>query len=214
MMVQRAGWAGASQRGSYVQAMFFDGQGFMAHKSLGISGALELKDATVCVIQGTTIELNLQDFSGLNNLNIMPISFEDIAAAVAAYQNGQCDAFTHVRSQLAGIRSTFGNRDDHVILPDVIVEDPLGPVVPHGADQWFAIVRTVMSILIYAEAYGIDSTHVPTTVTGNLEVDRLFGPSRFVRPGEPGAQSDDGSGRDPGRGQLRRDLRPSHGSSG
>ena len=94
---------------------------------------------------------------------------------VAAYQGGQCDAFTNDRSQLAAISSAFDNRADHLILPETISEEPLGPVVPHGDDQWFDIVKTVMGILIYSEAYGVTSGSVPTSVTGETKVDRLFG---------------------------------------
>ena len=177
MLVRTAAWTTSrdSQWGNYAQTMFFDGQGFMVHRDLGISSALELKGATVCVTQGTRTELNLHDFSDKTDLNILLRSFEDIDAAVAAYGSGLCDAFTNDRSELAALVSTFQDRDDHVILPETITEEPLGPVVPHGDDQWFDIVKTVMSILIYAEAYGIDSTNIPTSGTGNWNADRLFG---------------------------------------
>ena len=177
MLVRTVTWTTSrdSQWGNYAQTMFFDGQGFLVNKNLGISSALELKDATVCVTQGTTTELNLQDFSNQNNLNLEALTFEDTDAVAAAYQSGQCDAFTNDRSQLAAIGSAFQNRDDHIILPETISEEPLGPVVPHGDDQWFDIVKTVMSILIYSEAYSVDSMDVPTSVTGDTKVDRLFG---------------------------------------
>ncbi len=155
--------------------MFYDGQGFMVNRSLGISSALELKDAAVCVTQGTTTELNLQDFSNQNNLNISALTFEDTDAVVAAYTSGQCDAFTNDRSQLAALGSAFDNREDHIILPETISEEPLGPVVPHGDDQWFDIVKTVMAILIYGESYGITSGSVPTSATGDTKSDRLLG---------------------------------------
>ena len=177
MLVRTVTWTTSrdSQWGNYAQTMFYDGQGFLVNKSLGISSALELQGATVCVTQGTTTELNLQDYSNQNNLNIEALTFEDTDAVVAAYQSGQCDAFTNDRSQLAAISSAFDNRADHVILPETISEEPLGPVVPHGDDQWFDIVKTVMSILIYSEAYGVTSGSVPTSVTGDTKVDRLFG---------------------------------------
>jgi len=161
--------------GNYVQTMFYDGQGFMVPKSLGISSALELKDATVCVTQGTTTELNLQDFSNQNNLNISPLTFEDTDAVLAAYENEQCDSFTNDNSQLAALGTALSDREAHTILPDTISEEPLGPVVPHGDDQWFDIVKTVMGILIYSEAYGVDSGDVPSAKTGDTKVDRLFG---------------------------------------
>ncbi len=177
MLVRTVAWTTSrdSQWGSYAQTMFFDGQGFMVNKDLGISSALELKGATACVTQGTITELDLHDFSDRNSLNISPRSFEDLDAVVAAYESEQCDAFTSDRSHLAAFGRAFPNRDQHVILPEIFSEEPLGPVVPHGDDQWFDIVKTVMSILIYAEAYGIDSTNVPTSGTGDGNVDRLFG---------------------------------------
>ncbi len=166
-----AGW------GNYAQTMFYDGQGFMVNKAAnpGVASALDLEGATVCVTQGTTTELNLEDFSKQNGLNISALTFEDTDAVVAAYQGGQCDAFTNDRSQLAAIGSAFDNISDHIILPETISEEPLGPVVPHGDDQWFDIVKTVMAILIYAEAYGVESGNVPSAATGDTKVDRLFG---------------------------------------
>ena len=167
--IRDAGW------GNYAQTMFYDGQGFMVRKDLGVNSALELQGATVCVTQGTTTELNMQDFSNQNDLNISPLTFENTDAVVAAYEGQQCDAFTNDRSQLAALGTALSNRDDHVILPETISEEPLGPVVPHGDDQWFDVVKTVMGILIYAEAYGVSSDSVPSAATGDTKVDRLFG---------------------------------------
>ena len=177
MLVRTVTWTTSrdAQWGNYAQTMFYDGQGFMVNKSLGISSALELHDASVCVTQGTTTELNLADFSNQNELHIEALTFEDTAAVVAAYESGQCDAFTNDRSQLAALGTSLANRDDHVILPETISEEPLGPVVPHGDDQWFDIVKTVMAILIYAEAYGVTSDNVPSAATGDTKVDRLLG---------------------------------------
>ncbi len=177
MLVRTVTWTTSrdAQWGNYAQTMFYDGQGFMVNKSLGISSALELHDASVCVTQGTTTELNLADFSNQNDLHIEALTFEDTAAVVAAYESGQCDAFTNDRSQLAALGTSLANRDDHVILPETISEEPLGPVVPHGDDQWFDIVKTVMAILIYAEAYGVTSGNVASTAPGDTKVDRLLG---------------------------------------
>ena len=177
LLVRTVTWTTSrdSQWGNYVQTMFYDGQGFMIPKAMGISSALELKDATVCVTQGTTTELNLQDFSNQNNLNITALTFEDTDAVVAAYTSAQCDSFTNDRSQLAALGSAFANRADHTILPETISEEPLGPVVPHGDDQWFDVVKTVMGILIYGEAFGVTSGSVPTSATGDTKVDRLLG---------------------------------------
>ena len=177
MLVRTVTWTTSrdSQWGNYAQTMFYDGQGFIVRKNLGLSSALELKGASVCVTQGTTTELNLQDFSNQHSLEITALTFEDTDAVVAAYEEGQCDAFTNDRSQLAALGTALENRSDHVILPETISEEPLGPVVPHGDDQWFDIVKTVMGILIYSEAYSVASDSVPIVKTGGTKVDRLFG---------------------------------------
>ena len=177
MLVRTVTWTTSrdAQWGNYAQTMFYDGQGFMVNKSLGIDSALELQGASVCVTQGTTTELNLADFSNQNGLNIEALTFEDTAAVVAAYESGQCDAFTNDRSQLAALGTSLADRDAHVILPETISEEPLGPVVPHGDDQWFDIVKTVMSILIYAEAYDVSSSNMPSAATGETKKDRLLG---------------------------------------
>ena len=177
MLVRTVTWTTSrdAQWGNYAQTMFYDGQGFIVRKDLGISSALELKDASVCVTQGTTTELNLQDFSNQYNLNITALTFEDTDLVVAAYESQQCDAFTNDRSQLAAISTAFADRSAHVILPETISEEPLGPVVPHGDEQWYDIVKTVMGMLIYAEAYGVNSDNVPTAPTGDTVIDRLFG---------------------------------------
>ena len=164
-----------AQWGNFTQTMFYDGQGFMAKRSLGVGSALELQDASVCVTQGTTTELNLQDFSNEAKLNISAVTFEDSEAALGAYRSGQCDAFTTDRSALSSLLSTFPNPADHVILPDTISEEPLGPVVPHGDERWYDITKTVMAILIYAEAFGVGMDNVPTAITGDTAIDRLFG---------------------------------------
>ena len=164
-----------AQWGNFTQTMYYDGQGFMAARSLGVESALQLDNASVCVTQGTTTELNLQDFSNEAGLDIAAITFEDSEAALDSYRNGQCDAFTTDRSALSSLLDTFPNPDDHVILPETISEEPLGPVVPHGDEQWYDIVKTVMAILIYAEAFGIGMDNVPTAKTGAPEVDRVFG---------------------------------------
>ena len=161
--------------GNYVQTMFYDGQAFMVRQSSGISSAFELRGATVCVTRGTTTELNLEEFSSQNALEITPLKFEDTSGVMSAYRQGQCDAFTNDRSQLAALRSITESPGSHIILPETISEEPLGPVVPHGDDQWFDIVKTVMAMLINAEAYGVTSADVPTTPTGDTAVDRLLG---------------------------------------
>ena len=161
--------------GNFAQTMFFDGQGFMISKSLGVTSMMELRDAKICVQQGTTTELNIQDFDNQNSMNFDILTFPDNVSSNEAYISGQCDSLTTDRSGLVSTRAGFENPDDHTILPGTISEEPLGPVVPHGDDQWYDVVKTVMAILIYAEAYGVTSDSVPTAATGNTKVDRLMG---------------------------------------
>ena len=214
MLVRTVTWTTSRDAswGNYVQTMFYDGQGFMVPKSLGISSALELKDTSVCVTQGTTTELNLQDFSNQNDLNITPLTFEDTDAVLAAYEQGQCDSFTNDNSQLAALGTALQDRDAHTILPETISEEPLGPVVPHGDDQWFDIVKTVMGILIYSEAYGVDSSNVPTSATGDTKVDRLFGLEGSFGQDVLGLEQTVSPGRDWRSRELRGDLRTQPGS--
>ena len=162
--------------GNYAQTMFYDGQGFMVPKSLGVTSALELAGAAVCVTSGTTTELNMADFFRQNNLEYNPKVYEDTDVVLEAYKSGACEVFTNDRSQLAALRTALPNPDDHVILPETISEEPLGPVVPHGDEQWFDLVKTVMGLLIYAEAYGINSTNVDDMAVGdNVKAKRLLG---------------------------------------
>jgi general L-amino acid transport system substrate-binding protein len=162
--------------GNYAQTMFYDGQGFMVPKSLGVTSAYELGGAAVCVTSGTTTELNMADFFRQNNLEYNPKVYEDTDLVLEAYQSGACEVFTNDRSQLAALRTALTDPDNHVILPETISEEPLGPVVPHGDEQWFDIVKTVMSGLIYAEAYGINSGNVASMAGGdNVKAKRLLG---------------------------------------
>ena len=161
--------------GNFAPTMFYDGQGFMIRKSEGVTNRMELDNVAVCVQQGTTTELNLQDFINQNGLDVRVATFPDNTTANEAYTSRQCDVLTTDRSGLVSTRVGLDNPDDHVILPGTISEEPLGPVVPHGDEQWYDIVTTVMTILIYAEALEINSGNVPTAATGNTGVDRLFG---------------------------------------
>ena len=161
--------------GNFAPTMFYDGQGFMIPKSVGVSSAMELGGASVCVQQGTTTELNLQDFIDQNSLDIEVVVFENNEGTRAAYLAGQCDALTTDRSGLVATRAGFDNPDAHTILPETISEEPLGPVVPHGDEQWFDLVTAVMTILIYGEAYGITSDNIPSGPTGDTAIDRMLG---------------------------------------
>src|SRR3982074_2405891 len=120
---------------------YFDGQGFMVRKSLKLNSALELGDAAVCVQQGTTTELNLADYFRANKMKLKTVTFATATEAVKAYDASRCDAYTTDASGLAGERLRLAQVDDHIILPEIISKEPLGPAVRHGDDQWFDIVK-------------------------------------------------------------------------
>ena len=162
--------------GNFAPVMFYDGQGFMATKASGVTSALELGGAAVCVTAGTTTELNLADYFRQNNLDYSPTVFEQSDVAFDSYTAGQCDAFTTDRSALASLLTTLPNPDEHLILPEIVSEEPLTPVIPHGDEAWFDVVKIVMAGIIYAEAYGIDSTNVDAMAAGdNIKAKRLLG---------------------------------------
>ena len=177
MMSRNTTWTTSrnAQWGNFTPTMFYDGQGFMVLKSAEVTSLDGLRGASVCVQQGTTTELNLEDFNSQNDMNFDVVTYPDNVTAQEAYRNEVCDSLTTDRSGLVSTRDGFDNSDDHVILPGTISEEPLGPVVPHGDEQWYDVVTTVMTILIYAEAYGITSANVPSAATGTTAVDRLFG---------------------------------------
>ena len=156
--------------------MFYDGQGFLVPKSFGLSSAFELDGASVCVAEGTTTQQNMSDFFRQNELELEPHGFEDLDVVRDSYASGLCDAMTNDHSALAALRATLSDPSAHVILPEFISEEPLTPIVPHGDEQWFDIVKTVMSGLIYAEAYGIDSGNVDAVASGDdVKSRRLLG---------------------------------------
>ncbi|HWV42281.1 amino acid ABC transporter substrate-binding protein [Pseudorhodoplanes sp.] len=155
---------------------YYDGQGFLVRKALKINSALELNDAAVCVQQGTTTELNLADFFRTNNMRLKTVTFATSDEAVKAYDAGRCDAYTTDASALYGERLRTASPDDHVVLPDIISKEPLGPAVRHGDDQWFDIVRWVNFWLINAEELGVSSANVDAQMkSDNPEIRRLLG---------------------------------------
>jgi general L-amino acid transport system substrate-binding protein len=140
---------------------YYDGQGFMVPVKSKIKSAKQLKGQTVCVQSGTTTEKNLTDFSKANALNIKPIVFEKLEAAEGAYFSGRCVSYTTDASGLASTRNKVAkNPAEHVILPDLISKEPLGPMVRRGDDEWFAIVKWVVYGLLEAEEYGITQANV------------------------------------------------------
>jgi general L-amino acid transport system substrate-binding protein len=156
---------------------YYDGQGFMVTAKSKIKSAKQLKGQTVCVQSGTTTEKNLTDYSKANGLNIKPVVFEKLEAAENAYFTGRCVSYTTDASGLSSTRSKVAkDPKDHVILPDLISKEPLGPVVRRGDDEWFAIVKWVMYGLLEAEENGITQANVDQMKTSTSPVvQRLLG---------------------------------------
>src|SRR3954452_9345365 len=134
---------------------YYDGQGFIVRKALKVNSALELNDAAVCVQQGTTTELNLADYFRANKMKLKTVTFATADEAIKAYDASRCDAYTTDASGLAGERLRLASTDDHVILPEIISKEPLGPAVRHGDDQWFDIVKWTHFAMVNAEELGI-----------------------------------------------------------
>ena len=159
---------------------YYDGQGFMTPVKANIKSAKQLKGATVCVQAGTTTEKNLTDFSRTHKLDIKPVVFEKFEAANAAYFSGRCKAYTTDASGLASIRTKEAkNPKEHVILPELISKEPLGPMVRRGDDEWLAIVKWTIYGLVEAEEYGITSENLSNMKNDSTDpvVLRLLGKS-------------------------------------
>ncbi len=139
---------------------YYDGQGFMVRKSLGVKSAMELAGAAVCTNLGTTTELNVADFFRGNNMDYKLVAFEKADEVVAAYDAGRCDVYTTDQSGLAAQRVKLSSPDDHVVLPEIISKEPLGPVVRHGDDQWFDIVKFTLIAMLNSEELGVSSGNV------------------------------------------------------
>jgi general L-amino acid transport system substrate-binding protein len=157
---------------------YYDGQGFMVPVKSKIKSAKQLKGQTVCVQSGTTTEKNLTDYSRANNLGIKPVVFEKVEAATGAYFSGRCVAYTTDASGLASVRNKEAkNPADHIILPELISKEPLGPMVRRGDDEWFAIVKWTVYGLLEAEEYGVTQANVDQLKTSATDpvVQRLLG---------------------------------------
>jgi len=162
----------------FVGVNYYDGQGFMVPKGLGVSSAKELDGATVCIGTGTTTELNLADFFRANSMSYEPVPIETNAEAQAKYLAGACDVYTTDASGLAATRSTFEAPGDHVLLPEIISKEPLGPLVRHGDSDWGDVVRWTLNAMIIAEEKGITQANVgekAAAAGGDPEVNRLLG---------------------------------------
>ncbi|HRO12521.1 amino acid ABC transporter substrate-binding protein [Amaricoccus sp.] len=156
---------------------YYDGQGFMVSKDLGVTSAKELDGATVCIQTGTTTELNLADWFKTNGITYQPVPIATNAEANQQFQAGACDAYTTDASGLAASRATYENPDNWIILPEIISKEPLGPLVRQGDDQWADIVRWTLNALIAAEDYGITAANADemATTSENPEIKRLLG---------------------------------------
>ncbi len=166
----------------FVAVNYYDGQGFMVKKDLGVSSAKELDGATVCIQTGTTTELNLADFFKQNNIKYNPVTVADDSEAARQYLAGACDAYTTDASGLAATRATMADPANHIILPEIISKEPLGPVVRHGDNQWGDIVRWVYFSLLVAEEKGITQANLEEVAAAaaadasyDPEVQRLLG---------------------------------------
>src|SRR5438045_2330637 len=139
---------------------YYDGQGFIIRKSAKVNSALELNDATICVQQGTTTELNLADYFRANRMKLKTVTFATADEAIKAYDSGRCDAFTTDASGLYDERLRLAKSDDQIVLPEIISKEPLGPSVRHGDDQWFDIVKWTHYAMITAEELGVTKANV------------------------------------------------------
>jgi general L-amino acid transport system substrate-binding protein len=155
---------------------YFDGQGFMVRKSQGISFAKELNGASICTQQGTTTELNLADYFRANNMKYEVVAFSNSDEVFAAYDSGRCDALTNDVSGLYSVRQKAANSDDHIVLPEIISKEPLGPAVRHGDNQWGDIVRWTHNAMLNAEELGVTKANVEQMKNSeNPEIKRLLG---------------------------------------
>jgi len=155
---------------------YYDGQGFMVKASLGVKSAKELNGATVCVQTGTTTELNLADYFKSNNMTYKPVVFEKLDETVQAYLAGRCDVYTTDQSGLYSIRVQQPKPEDHLVLPEIISKEPLGPSVRQGDDQWLTIVKWVHFALLDAEEAGVTQANVDQMASStNPDIKRLLG---------------------------------------
>ncbi|MCO5092966.1 amino acid ABC transporter substrate-binding protein [Bosea sp. (in: a-proteobacteria)] len=155
---------------------YYDGQGFLVRKKLGVNSALQLNGASVCTQQGTTTELNLADYFRANNLKYEVVAFATSDETVKAYDAGRCDAFTTDASGLYAERLKLANPDDHIVLPEIISKEPLGPSVRNNDPQWFNLVKWVGFAMLNAEELGVTQANVEEKLkSDNPEIKRLLG---------------------------------------
>jgi len=155
---------------------YYDGQGFMVRKKLGVDSALKLAGASVCTQQGTTTELNLADYFRANKMKYEVVAFASADETIKAYESGRCDAFTTDSSGLYAERLKLQVPDDHIVLPEIISKEPLGPVVRHGDDVWLDLVKWTHNAMLNAEELGVTKANVDDMLkSDNPEIKRLVG---------------------------------------
>ena len=162
----------------FIGVNYYDGQGFLVPRDLGVSSAKDLDGATVCIQTGTTTELNLADFFRVNNISYEPVPVETGSEAQKQYFAGACDVYTTDASALASARAAASDPDAHIVLPEIISKEPLGPVVRHGDNQWGDVVRWTLNALISAEELGVTSANVAemsAAAGNNPEINRMLG---------------------------------------
>ncbi len=162
---------------TFIGVSYYDGQGFIGRNSLGVSSATELDGASVCIQTGTTTELNLADFFRVNGISYEPVPIETNEEARVAYESERCDVYTTDASGLAATKTTFEDADAHMVFPEIISKEPLGPLVRQGDDQWADIARWTLNVLINAEEYGVTQGNVDSKARGtnNPEINRMLG---------------------------------------
>ncbi len=161
---------------NFVAVNYYDGQGFLVKKALRVASAKELSGASICVQQGTTTELNLADFFRANRMELKSVTFATADETIKAYDAGRCDAFTTDASGLYAERIRLAKPDDHMVLPEIISKEPLGPVVRHGDDQWHDIISWTHYAMLTAEELGVTKANVDEQMkSANPDIKRLLG---------------------------------------
>ena len=178
VLIRNTTWTLSRQTGGmfFTGINFYDGQGFMVRKKLDVASALKLDGASVCVQQGTTTELNLSDYFRANNMKLEAVVFATDEEATKAYDSGRCDAYTTDASGLYSERLKMSNPDDHIVLPEIISKEPLGPSVRKDDVAWFQIVQWTHYALITAEELGVTQANVDEKLkSDNPAIRRLLG---------------------------------------
>jgi general L-amino acid transport system substrate-binding protein len=178
VLIRNTTWTLSRETGGmfFTGVNYYDGQGFMVRKKLGVDSALKLDGASICVQQGTTTELNLADYFRANNMKLEAVVFATDDEATKAYDAGRCDAYTTDASGLYAERLKMSNPDDHVVLPEIISKEPLGPSVRKDDVQWFEIVQWVHYALVTAEELGVTKANVDEKLkSDNPAIRRLLG---------------------------------------